>query len=778
MSKEGDIPDKILSEDNLEPNAEKRVSLPDDTAAAEAAERARYYNIGASSKYKSLSKRGRSISAGKGSRARSDAADEKIDEDYDDEEDTEIRVRRNSDSDPPLKHASMSRGSSLASSGPILTTASASSSQRSIHENKNNALGEPNRSQADMKEPAFHFVGPGSPTNDFAIENIAAHDLIDTSRLSGCLRRTSTRIDQHATRLDRVEKLIDRFPADYITAEQVAESTDRMNLLAKKISSLIDDAERTQRVEMAKLNGEITNVVASVGSLESSIINVEATHKTLVKALDDMQRQIGQRATVDDLRSLRSQLDAYATKESFNTLEQQVEKCATKHDLDGIRAVLENGFTNRKSEQQMTAMQDTLAAQIGSIKASVANLDQHKSVIKAQKISEEALNTAKDASGTANSTRRALDDLVKRVQDLDSNVQKVDSRGVVSRRDSVTAESLADLTARLSAVDATGARLSDQTEALSDSVSLNARTIDEHATMLQEIADEMNKKLSTEDWEQIEAEIDNVYASKTQVAEAVEPIVKKLNQIVAKLIDLDQELTNKADNQTVVENREHIQDLFRVVHDQVSRSPASEREPIPIRVPVTIGQSPEQEPGPSRTNSAKLDKLQQQLTQQGKLIEQLREATNGSSAVTKEKESLRAMVSHQEQEIQSLQVAFEELRVFLISGAGQAREKMDLAERPVITTMLPPMQQTKDIASLSKSAAANKPGDDSTTDAQEAWAEDGLSRVPSRPSSGAPTASPSPRVQAVASTSSDKQKWERSEKERWLAETRVKTPEL
>ncbi|GBG34305.1 Hypothetical Protein FCC1311_105282 [Hondaea fermentalgiana] len=517
---------------------------------------------------------------------------------------------------------------------------------------------------------------------------------------------------------------------------------------------------------MAKLSGEITNVVASIGSLESSLIRLESTQKSLVRSLDDMQRQIGQRATVDDLRTLRTQVATCAAKEDLARVEEQVGQCARRQELDDVLSTMQAGFTNKKTDQQLSVLKESFSAQIGIVQQSMVKLASKAEVAEVQRATGEAAKSAKGADEAVNDLKRSLEELAQRFSAMDASLDER-HKGEDENVQRVDAEAFSEITTRITAAESTCSRLADQVDAVSDSVSLNTRTMRTQATMLQEVTEEVNKKLSTEDWEQIESEIDRVYATKEQVAESVEPIVTKLNQVVAKLIDLDKDIAAKADGQTVVENREHIQDLFRVIHDQVSRLGATDAAPsgtsasaadagsamtatkessVPLPAAAAAAalaaRMPEAVSSPmpkslenadaSQKGSTKMKALQQEMKNQAKEIQNIRkalattkhaDATNTSASAALESQFAERLDA-QEKDLLQLRASIEELRnIFTLSG-DTAREQMALAERPVITTVRTELGE--------------------------------VPRMPSRPEGSAPLTAPSPRAQSINSTSSDK----------------------
>jgi len=393
------------------------------------------------------------------------------------------------------------------------------------------------------------------------------NNLVDFGGLATVMKRSQDQQHIQSGRIAKLETLIDRFPTEYVTSESVLDTSERIEYLSKKINQMLDTANRNQKLDTIRLSGTVTNMEIEVGSLDTRMSKMENEYQTLNAKVGHLESLVQEKANMSDFSILSGQVGKAALKADLHEMYVGLTKFALKNDLEDIRELVENSTNKAEAQERENRILEKSNSQITDLKNALLSFASKTQVTRLEEQTIQVLSTASTLGGKVETLESQLERYSEQLDVLDCKIEEKGSMDDI-RKLKTSLTSLIVL--KDEELKSSQSQLQDQIEALNDNVNFNARGLESYAKEMDTLQLKLAQKISAEDLVHIETELEETYSTKLQLSESVEPLIRKMNQIVSKMIDFDRSISNKADNQLSLENREHIQELYDLVQAKVA----------------------------------------------------------------------------------------------------------------------------------------------------------------------------------------------------------------
>jgi hypothetical protein len=388
----------------------------------------------------------------------------------------------------------------------------------------------------------------------------------DSSKLYSLLGRMAEHIKRQAKEIEEL-KLNMLNQKVQVRKEETAVTGDvsrRLVALEERIEQVVAagaaaDARHAAALEDVK--GRTADIVSlrvepMVEKMAKLDKNLGVHHGLIQGCYDKLDKTVSPEGIVgfalaSDLARLEEECTTYARQSSFERLEEQVEEKVGRNKLAILQSELE--YATDENQQQHEKLVETVNKNIKRLTNTdtrITMIDDNVSNVRAQV--ERDFPRVRDSVDEVHALFGTLSEAVetkavqKDVEQMWEEVERFASRD---------------------ALDALQISINDSVRTMESAVDHNTQNLQSKLAELDQYERKLGTKASKVDLTQLQFKINEACVTKHEHSSSLKPLIVKHDQFLGKMVDLDRAVGRKADMQTTLEHRDHIQELYHLLQE-------------------------------------------------------------------------------------------------------------------------------------------------------------------------------------------------------------------
>ena len=337
---------------------------------------------------------------------------------------------------------------------------------------------------------------------------------------------------------------------------RVSDMEVKLGEIVSKLEEVDAKAEqRTKEVaaQIAPIQGRYDPIFDQLAKLDK---NLGVHHGLIEDCLAALEKKADKAssssyALASDVAALQKESTTYARQSSMEALEEAVDAKVDRNKLAIVKSELEYSLEEgRKEHQHLAGMVDKNLKRMTNTDTRIVMIEDAVSNFQAQM--DRDFPRVRDAVDEVNAHYAQLAEIVetKAVQkDVEQMWEEVER---FATRD---------------ALDALQISINDSIRTMEAAVEQNTQNLQSKLAELQQYERKLATKASKVDLTQLQFKINETCVTKHEQASSLKPLIVKHDQFLGKLVDLDRAVSRKADMQTTLEHRDHIQELYHLMQE-------------------------------------------------------------------------------------------------------------------------------------------------------------------------------------------------------------------
>lgn len=407
-------------------------------------------------------------------------------------------------------------------------------------------------------------VAPGGAAGSLAIPPGLV--TFDSSKLYSVLGRMAEHLKRQAKEIEELKlKMLNQ--KVQVRKEETAVTGDvtlRLVALEERLEQVVAAgaaAEARHAAALEDVKGRTADIVSlrvepMVEKMAKLDKNLGVHHGLIQGCYDKLDKTVSPEgiigfALASDLARLEEECTTYARQSSFERLEEQVEEKVDRNKLAILRSELE--YATDENQQQHEKLVETVNKNIKRLTNTdtrITMIDDNVSNVRAQV--ERDFPRVRDSVDEVHALFATLSEAVetkavqKDVEQMWEEVERFASRD---------------------ALDALQISINDSVRTMESAVDHNTQNLQSKLAELDQYERKLGTKASKVDLTQLQFKINEACVTKHELSSSLKPLIVKHDQFLGKMVDLDRAVGRKADMQTTLEHRDHIQELYHLLQE-------------------------------------------------------------------------------------------------------------------------------------------------------------------------------------------------------------------